>query len=53
MIDGHIHIEYGPYTLPWIQEFVSGFGGICGEKERVKIRILTDYLSVFTLPDRM
>ena len=23
MIDGHIHIEYGPYTLPWIQEFVD------------------------------
>ena len=23
MIDGHIHIEYGPYTLSWIQEFVD------------------------------
>ena len=23
MIDGHIHIEYGAYTLDWIQEFVD------------------------------
>ena len=23
MIDGHIHIEYGAYTLEWIQEFVD------------------------------
>ena len=23
MIDGHIHIEYGDYTLDWIQQFVN------------------------------
>ena len=23
MIDGHIHIEYGDYTLEWIQQFVN------------------------------
>ena len=23
MTDGHIHIEYGPYTLAWIDEFVK------------------------------
>ena len=23
MIDGHIHIEKGPYTLDWIQKFVD------------------------------
>lgn len=23
MIDGHIHIEYGDYTLDWIQKFVD------------------------------
>ncbi len=23
MIDGHIHVEYGPYTLEWIDEFVK------------------------------
>lgn len=23
MIDGHIHIEKGPYTLSWIEEFVD------------------------------
>ena len=23
MMDGHIHVEYGPYTLEWIDEFVK------------------------------
>lgn len=23
MTDGHIHIERGPYTLDWINQFVS------------------------------
>ena len=23
MIDGHIHIERGPYTLEWIRKFVD------------------------------
>lgn len=23
MVDGHIHIERGPYTLEWINQFVS------------------------------
>ena len=23
MVDGHIHIEQGPYTLEWIQKFVN------------------------------
>ena len=25
MIDGHIHIEYGDYSLDWIQKFVDNF----------------------------
>ncbi len=27
MIDGHIHLEYGDYTLEYIQKFVDKAGG--------------------------
>ena len=36
MIDGHIHIEKGPYTLEWIQKFVDK----AVEMELTEIRLL-------------
>lgn len=36
MIDGHIHVEYGPYTLEWIDEFVKK----AEEMDLTEIRLL-------------
>ena len=36
MVDGHIHIERGPYTLEWIDQFVNK----SVEMERDEIRLL-------------